>query len=215
MGVVTDKQNHPLEGITVTLMELTKSVSTDVDGVYNFKKLPAGTYTVTISGVNIQPVQKQITLTEGTTGKLDFSLETTVKELNVVTITAAGLHRKIYEVPGAISVIDARSIRESGAQSLTEIITRIPGVVAVDEDGRGLKPNFGLRGLDPNRNRSALILIDGKIPNGTMYYGDPGGYYMTPLQQVEKIEVIRGGASVLYGGHSVGGVINLISKKAT
>ena len=215
LGVVTDKQNHPLEGITVTLMELTKSVSTDVDGVYNFKKLPAGTYTVTISGVNIQPVQKQITLTEGTTGKLDFSLETTVKELNVVTITAAGLHRKIYEVPGAISVIDARSIRESGAQSLTEIITRIPGVVAVDEDGRGLKPNFGLRGLDPNRNRSALILIDGKIPNGTMYYGDPGGYYMTPLQQVEKIEVIRGGASVLYGGHSVGGVINLISKKAT
>lgn len=214
-GVVTDKQNHPLEGITVTISELVKSISTDVDGHYSFKKIPAGSYTVTISGVNIKPVEKQVSLTAENATRLDFQLESTVKELNAVTITAAGLRRKIYDVPGAISVIDARTIRESGAQSLTEIITRIPGVVAVDEDGRGLKPNFGLRGLDPNRNRSALILIDGKIPNGTMYYGDPGGYYMTPLQQVEKIEVIRGGASVLYGGHSVGGVINLISKKAT
>lgn len=214
-GTVSDKQNHPLEGITVTINELTKSVSTDDDGNYSFKKVPAGSYTITISGVNIKPVKKQITITEKAIEKLNFQLENTVKELDAVTITAAGLRRKIYDVPGSISVIDARTIRESGAQSLTEIITRIPGVVAVDEDGRGLKPNFGLRGLDPNRNRSALILIDGKIPNGTMYYGDPGGYYMTPLQQVEKIEVIRGGASVLYGGHSVGGVINLISKKAT
>lgn len=214
-GQVTDKQNHPLEGITVTINELGKSVSTDADGNYSFKKVPAGTYTVTISGVNIKPLEKQVTISEAVAEKLDFQLESTVKELKAVTITAAGLRRKIYDVPGSISVIDARTIRESGAQSLTEIITRIPGVVAVDEDGRGLKPNFGLRGLDPNRNRSALILIDGKIPNGTMYYGDPGGYYMTPLQQVEKIEVIRGGASVLYGGHSVGGVINLISKKAT
>ncbi|HWJ25734.1 MAG TPA: TonB-dependent receptor plug domain-containing protein, partial [Flavisolibacter sp.] len=214
-GVVTDKQNHPLEGITVTINELGKSVSTNADGSYIFKKVPAGTYTVTISGVNIKTVEKQTTIAEATAGKLDFQLESTVKELKEVTITAAGLRRKIYDVPGSISVIDARTIRESGAQSLTEIMTRIPGVVAVDEDGRGLKPNFGLRGLDPNRNRSALILIDGKIPNGTMYYGDPGGYYMTPLQQVEKIEVIRGGASVLYGGHSVGGVINLISKKAS
>lgn len=214
-GTVTDKQSHPLEGITVTINELSKSVSTDADGDYLFKNLPAGSYTVTISGINIKPVQKQVEVTGESPAKLDFQLESSTKELKAVTITASGLRRKIYDVPGAISVIDARTIRESGAQSLTEIITRIPGVVAVDEDGRGLKPNFGLRGLDPNRNRSALILIDGKIPNGTMYYGDPGGYYMTPLQQVEKIEVIRGGASVLYGGHSVGGVINLISKKAT
>ncbi|NCI48270.1 TonB-dependent receptor [Sediminibacterium soli] len=214
-GQVTDKQGQPLEGITVTINELAKSVSTDADGNYHFKQVPGGSYTITVTGVNVTAVKKQISITQGSRAKLDFQLENSVKELNSVTITAAGLRRKIYDVPGSISVIDPRTIRESGAQSLTEIITRIPGVVAVDEDGRGLKPNFGLRGLDPNRNRSALILIDGKIPNGTMYYGDPGGYYMTPLQQVEKIEVIRGGASVLYGGHSVGGVINLISKKAT
>jgi outer membrane receptor for Fe3+-dicitrate len=211
-GIVTDKANQPLEGIVISIKELSKTMVTGEDGVYGFKKLAPGNYTICINGISIEPIIKLVTLNQSTV--LNFGLESLAKELNAVTITASGIRRKISDLPGAISVIDARTIRESGAQSLTEIITRIPGVVAVDEDGRGLKPNFGLRGLDPNRNRSALILIDGKIPNGTMYYGDPGGYYMTPLQQIEKVEVIRGGSSVLYGGYSVGGVINLVSKKA-
>lgn len=212
-GTITDKANHPLEGITVSIKELSKVVVTGEDGAYSFKKLPSASYTINISGISIHPASKSVELTANTV--LNFELESSAKELSAVTITAGGLRRKIADLPGAISVIDARTIRESGAQSLTQIISRIPGVVAIDEDGRGLKPNFGLRGLDPNRNRSALILIDGKIPNGTMYYGDPGGYYMTPLQQIEKVEVIRGGSSVLYGGYSVGGVINLVSKKAS
>jgi len=212
-GVITDKANHPLEGIVVSIKELSKIVITGEDGAYSFKKLTPGNYTIDISGLNIQSHSRRIMLNQNTV--LNVGLESSAKELDAVTITAGGLRRKISDLPGSISVIDGRTIRESGAQSLTEVITRIPGVVAVDEDGRGLKPNFGLRGLDPNRNRSALILIDGKIPNGTMYYGDPGGYYMTPLQQIEKVEVIRGGSSVLYGGYSVGGVINLVSKKAS
>ncbi len=212
-GTITDKANHPLEGISISIKELSKIVITGEDGAYSFKNLPPANYTIYISGINIQPVLKPVELIGNVI--LNFKLEGSAKELSAVTITASGLRRKIADLPGAISVIDARTIRESGAQALTEIITRIPGVVAIDEDGRGLKPNFGLRGLDPNRNRSALILIDGKIPNGTMYYGDPGGYYMTPLQQIEKVEVIRGGSSVLYGGYSVGGVINLVSKKAS
>lgn len=133
--------------------------------------------------------------------------------LEEVTVTATGIKEKLWDIPGAVTVITRQEIEESGAQSVDQVLKRVPGLNYVDEDGRGLKPSIGLRGLDPVRSRRVMVLVDGKFPIGTQLYGDPAAYYMIPLERVERIEVIRGGASVLYGGVSVGGVINFITKK--
>ncbi|MES2398284.1 MAG: TonB-dependent siderophore receptor, partial [Bacteroidota bacterium] len=136
-----------------------------------------------------------------------------VHKLKEVNITSTGIKGEIKDIPGTVSVIDAKQIQESGAQNIGQIINRVPGVNYLDEDGRGLKPNIGLRGLDPLRNRNLLVLMDGKFPIGMTYYGDPASYYMTPVQSVDRIEVIKGASPVLYGGYSVGGVVNMITKK--
>lgn len=215
-GKITDKNQLPLTGIEVKINDTHYGTTTNDKGFYTLKNIKRGTYTLEVTAINYQSQKKDFTIAYGKTTTLNFTLTENSTKLDEVTITATGVTKSTKDIPGAVSIIDAKIIKESGAQNIGEIISRAPGVNFLDEDGRGLKPNIGLRGLNPNRDRSALVLNDGKFPVGTTLYGDVGAYYFTPLQQIDRIEIIKGGAaSVLYGGYSIGGVINLISKKAT
>lgn len=152
---------------------------------------------------------------KGTTVNINWNLKNETRQLSEVLITAGGIQQQIRGMEATVQVLERKELDNAGIQSLDQAMTRIAGAVSQDEDGRGLKPNYSLRGLDPERSSSVLTLVDGKIPSGTMYYGDPGGYYMLPLEQVEKVEVIKGGATaVLFGGYTIGGVVNLVTKQA-
>jgi TonB-dependent siderophore receptor len=186
--------------------------TSDERGNYVIKNVAAGNYRLVVATIGYHSHSKNITVNSNEILIADIRLEESIQETEQVTITATGIKEEIKDVPGTINVIDQKQIQESGAQSVGQIITRVPGVNYLDEDGRGLKPNIGLRGLDPQRNRNLLVLIDGKFPIGMTLYGDPAAYYMIPVEQVERIEVIKGASPVLYGGYSVGGVINMMTK---
>ncbi|RBL89113.1 TonB-dependent receptor family protein [Chitinophaga flava] len=132
--------------------------------------------------------------------------------LQDVTVTSNGLNNKIKNLASTVNIVNNRQIKELGIQSVGDAIRLIPGANYQDEDGRGLKPGIGLRGLDPGRNGYVVVLVDGKIPLGQSY-GQLGAYYMLPIASLERIEVIKGASPVLYGAGSIGGVINLITKK--
>lgn len=132
--------------------------------------------------------------------------------LQDVTVTSNGLNNKIKNLASTVNIINSKQIKELGIQSVGDAIRLIPGANYQDEDGRGLKPGIGLRGLDPGRNGYVVVLVDGKIPLGQSY-GQLGAYYMLPIASLERIEVIKGASPVLYGAGSIGGVINLITKK--
>ncbi|MCW3464228.1 TonB-dependent receptor family protein [Chitinophaga nivalis] len=132
--------------------------------------------------------------------------------LQDVTVTSNGLNNKIKNLASTVNIVNSKQIKELGIQSVGDAIRLIPGANYQDEDGRGLKPGIGLRGLDPGRNGYVVVLVDGKIPLGQSY-GQLGAYYMLPVASLERIEVIKGASPVLYGAGSIGGVINLITKK--
>ncbi|RAW02078.1 TonB-dependent receptor [Pseudochryseolinea flava] len=214
-GVIKDANGEALSGISVVLLGTSHGTATDANGAYSISNIPAGAYTLKSTAVGFQSQTQRVTVPDGGDVSVNIGLSTESTELSEVTITSTGIKDEIKDIPGTVNIIDATQIRESGAQSVGQIITRIPGVNYLDEDGRGLKPNIGLRGLDPLRNRNLLVLVDGKFPIGMTLYGDPAAYYMVPLQQVERIEVIKGASPVLYGGYSVGGVVNMISKRGS
>ncbi len=117
------------------------------------------------------------------------------------------------DFPGTVNIITQEEIDRTQPQHVGEILKRIPGIHYQDEDGRGFKPNIGIRGLAPFRSRQVLFLVDG-IPIQPSVYGDPAAYYNVPVQRLERIEVIKGGPSaILYGPNTVGGVINYITKR--
>jgi TonB-dependent siderophore receptor len=211
-GKVTDSLNLPVHGVSIHLIGTNYGTHTDKKGEYVLSNIPSGNYIMSIELLGFETQERDVVVKVNDFIRLDYQLKFSVKELEVVSITATGIKEQIKDVPSTINVIDQKQIQESGAQSVGQIITRVPGVNYLDEDGRGIKPNIGLRGLDPLRNRNLLVLIDGKFPIGMTYYGDPAAYYMIPIQQLDCIEVIKGASPVLYGGYSVGGVINMITK---
>ncbi len=215
-GKIVSNKEEPVPNVHILILGSSKGTTTNKSGEFEIKNVKPGSYRLRASSVGYKTQQQRVTVIDDEEIKVDFVLVDTPINLKEVSITATGVTKSNHDISGSVSVIDNKTITESGAQNIGEIITRAPGVNFLDEDGRGLKPNIGLRGLNPNRDRSVLVLVDGKFPVGMTLYGDPAGYYFMPLQQVDRVEIIKGGAaSVLYGGYSVGGVVNLISKKAT
>jgi len=127
-----------------------------------------------------------------------------------VVVTASRQEQASSETPAAISVIDAEEIADRQPEKMADLFKELPGV---DVQGEG--PFRGLpviRGMSSNR---VLILVDGQRLNNaresTIFAGIQPG--LVDLSEVDRIEVMRGPASVLYGSDAMGGVINIITKK--
>ncbi|GJL56030.1 MAG: TonB-dependent receptor [Nitrospirales bacterium] len=133
-----------------------------------------------------------------------------IPKLKLKEITVQSKPYELKDHPGATSVITQETIEVFKPISTIDVLRRVPGIHAPDEYGRGLRPNIGIRGLNPNRSQNVLLLFDG-VSIQPAVYGAPFAYFNVPVEQVERIEILRGGASALYGPNTVAGVINYIS----
>lgn len=137
--------------------------------------------------------------------------------LQKVVVSAAGFEQKITDAPASISVITAEELSKRPYTTLLDAVRDLEGVdigESRDKTGQG---TISLRGMGADYT---LILVDGKRQNnhGDIYPNSFGGNqfgHMPPLDAIERIEVIRGPASTLYGADAMGGVINIITKKVT
>ncbi|MDX1701600.1 MAG: TonB-dependent receptor, partial [Melioribacteraceae bacterium] len=91
-----------------------------------------------------------------------------------------------------------------------EIFKKVPGINVVDEEGVGLRANIGIRGLDPDRSRTVLMMEDG-VPIALAPYGEPEMYYTPAIDRMKSIEILKGSGSISYGPQTIGGVINYIT----
>ena len=89
-------------------------------------------------------------------------------------------------------------------------LRKVAGIYTRGEEGFGLRPNIGIRGLDPTRSTQLLLLEDG-LPLAYAPYGDNASYYHPPIDRFESVEVIKGGGQILYGPRTVGAVINYLT----
>lgn len=130
-----------------------------------------------------------------------------------VVVTGKKAEKAPYQrFPSTVNVISREEIASEKPTDVTDLLRRVPGVNYTDEDGRGFRPNLAMRGLDPTRSRNILLLADG-FPVQPSTYGDPSAYYSVPVENVDQIEVIKGGAALLYGASSLGGAINYVTKR--
>ena len=112
--------------------------------------------------------------------------------------------------PGSTDLLSQRELENSRVFSINEALRKVPGLVIRDEEGIGLRPNIGVRGLNPTRSTKILLLEDG-IPLTYGPYGDNASYYHPPIDRFAAIEVLKGSGQILYGPHTVGAVINYVT----
>jgi Fe(3+) dicitrate transport protein len=135
-----------------------------------------------------------------------------VEKFTTEKVTVNGiLPDNLEAVPGSFSVIDEEELQAKRPFSIQEALSDVPGINIVGEDALGLGLNIGIRGMDPRRTARTLLMEDG-VPLFLAPYGDPSAHYSTPLERVERIEVVKGSGQILYGPQTVGGMINFVTK---
>ena len=151
------------------------------------------------------------------TQNLLLANETTkLDDVQVVT-SASGYEQKITDAPASISVISQEDLKKKKYSNLAEAIEDVEGVDVRDGVGKTGGLNISIRGMG---SANTLILIDGRrqnssgnnTPNG---FGETSGNFLPPLASIERIEVIKGPMSTLYGADAMGGVVNIITKKVS
>lgn len=118
---------------------------------------------------------------------------------------------RLEAVPGSFNVIDQKQLEERRPVSIKEALSTTPGINIVGEDSMGLNLNIGIRGMNPRRSARTLLMEDG-VPIFFAPYGDPSAHFSTPLDRVDRIEVVKGSGQILYGPQTMGGMINFVTK---
>lgn len=137
-------------------------------------------------------------------------------ELAEVVVTATGFEQKITAAPASISVVSAEELHTRPYITLVDAVRDLEGVDVGETSDKTGQRTVSIRGMGADYT---LVLIDGKRQNnhGDIYPNNFGGNqfgHVPPLEAIERIEVIRGPASTLYGADALGGVINIITRKA-
>jgi iron complex outermembrane receptor protein len=202
-GTVTDTAGTPLPLVRVTILEANRSTITDVQGYYTLTGLPTGTYAVSFALVGYAPQIRRITLRDGEV-VLNVTMRPTLIELQELQVTASPLATTSLTSPQPTSVLSAEDVQANRSASLGETISVLPGVRNLST-GPGIgKPV--IRGLSSSR---VLVLEDGQRIE-SQQWGDEHGPQVE-AGEAERVEVIRGPASVLYGSDALGGVVNVVT----
>jgi len=206
-GTVTDAATGaPVVAAQVTVLPLGRWVLTDIDGTFRFPGNLRGVERLRVRRVSYAPWEEEL---PAQPGAITIALVARPTELAGITVIGQGAG-SLTRLPGAAHSVDAEELRLARPLSGNEVFRRLPGVHVQEEEGLGLRANIGIRGLDPDRSRTVLMLEDG-VPVALNPYGEPEMYYTPPIDRMERVEVIKGSGSILFGPQTVGGVVNYVT----
>lgn len=115
-------------------------------------------------------------------------------------------------VAGAAHVVDEKTLEQLEYTDIHQVLATVPGVYIRDEDGFGLRPNIGLRGGNSDRSAKITLLEDG-VPLSPAPYAAPAAYYFPMTMRIVGVEVIKGAAAIRHGPQTIGGAINLRTRR--
>lgn len=210
-GVVKEaKTSEALWGVSVYLKGTHVGAMTDAKGNYIIEAVPEGKYTLVCSNVGYVKEEKDITVGKNEKLKYDFKLKEDAITFSDVVVTATRNEELVTSIPVATEVLSMKKIENSNAKDVGEVLKSSGATLVKSYGAIGSLESISLRG---STAAQVLVLVDGQRMNGAQ----EGSVDLSsiPLDAIEKIEVVKGGNSAMYGSDAVGGVINVITKSMT
>jgi iron complex outermembrane recepter protein len=205
-GNIIDKTSQiNLQGATIYVIEANKGTATNADGNYTISGLGKGSYKIQVSYLGYETVIEEVQISSNNENILNFELNKKSFEINEVVVSSSYISSQ-QDNTYKIDVVDKNEMQKKGAFTVMDVINKIPGVDAITTGSMVSRPV--IRGLSGNR---VLTVVDG-IRFETQQWDDEHGIGVNELG-IDKIEVIKGPASLLYGSEAMGGVINFIKSK--
>lgn len=205
-GRVVNKNGQTIAGVTIKINETDLNTQTDQQGVFHFKQLSAGNYNLTISHIAESTTTYFISIEKDT--QVDFTLQSQSKDLAEIVIPLEAAPRAnvckmtchARELPQTISIVDSDYIKKQQALRLSEVIQNVSGLHLASTRGSAREIIY-VRGY--------IACCDNMFKNGARVPAE----VMPEMSSLDRLEVLKGSAAVLYGQVTPGGVINMISKQ--
>ncbi|WP_214073872.1 TonB-dependent receptor [Mucilaginibacter sp. dw_454] len=203
-GTVTDKKdNSPIVGATINIPDLKTGTVTNANGKFTLSNITRGVYLVQISCVGYAGITQTVDFSKSQT--LNFQLQASFIEAGEVVVTGVSRATELKKSPIPMAAVGKAFIdQRAAAGNVIDMIANIPGVSAVTTGPNISKPF--IHGLGYNR---VITLMDGIRQEGQQW-GDEHGIEVDQ-NSIDRVEVIKGPASLTYGSDAIGGVVNLIS----
>jgi Fe(3+) dicitrate transport protein len=223
-GIVKSQTSGlPLSGITVLLEKSTSKAITDSLGHFVFSNLAPGEYKLVFRNIFYERNAVEVKVTDRNVAIGDILLQPFVKELGTVTVqsnqSTFGVTRlkavegtAIYDGKKNEVIIMKDMDASLATNSSRQIFSKVPGINVWESDAAGLQLGIATRGLDPNRTSNFNTRQNGYDMSADAL-GYPESYYVPPGEAVERIEVVRGAASLQYGPQ-FGGMLNYVLQRA-
>ncbi|HMM03715.1 MULTISPECIES: TonB-dependent receptor [unclassified Dysgonomonas] len=205
--VVNSKTGQHISYINIILKNTTIGVATDATGHYALKNLPEGTFTVVAEGIGFKPQEKEVDLKRGKSIEVNFEIEEDALNLNEVVVTAGRTSQKRAEAPVIVNTISTKMLETTQSVVLGEGLNYCTGLRYENDCQNCGFSQIRMNGMEGPYSQ---ILINSR----PIFSGLAGvyGLELIPANMLERIEVVRGGGSVLYGSNAIAGTINLILK---
>lgn len=201
-GKITDAKTHAaLPKASIFIPDLKLGTIADTSGSYLFRSLPSGSYLVQVQFVGYKTFTRTVTISGAS--KADFTLSDEAVEEGNVVVTGTSKATQIKQNPVPIVAINKAYITQNLSTNIIDAIAKVPGVTALTSGPNVSKPF--IRGLGYNR---ILTLYDGVRQEGQQW-GDEHGIEVDDYG-IDRIEVVKGPASLTYGSDALAGVVNLI-----
>jgi outer membrane receptor for ferrienterochelin and colicins len=213
-GTVTRVEGGALASVSVTLAGTGQSTVTGTDGKYTLRRVPAGPQTVVFRWLGYRPTEVQVTVEPGATVTADAALEAVTISLGEIVVEGASrAPERITEAPAAISVVPQDVLQNAAVTAQAPLaLQTIPGV---DVTQSGVNDfNVNARGFNSTLNRRVLVLQDGRDLAIAFLGSQEWAGLTQSLDDLGKVEMVRGPGSALYGANAFSGVVNITTPTA-
>lgn len=209
-GIVKDEKGKVLHQVNVVLVNTGIGTTTLSDGSFNMRNLKEGNYIITASHVGYISHSQEIVIAGNSHVRVEMTLITDLLNMpEVIIMSRSDIHSEMINIPVRSVVLEAEDIKKIPAISAGGLLSGVSGVNVNSEFGIFSSTSVSLRGVGGNSQTGTLVVLDGLPLNKAD--GGSVNWNIIDKDKIEKIEIIKGPGSVLFGSNAMGGIINIIS----
>jgi len=210
-GKVIDERGAPLVSAQVSAGETGKTGVTAPDGSYSIEDVPAGTHALRVRLIGYRSQTRSVTIAAGQRLTENFTLSSDPLNLEAVVVTGTATPRTRLETSNATTVLSAADVTRASPRSTTEILRYVPGFTRVESSGGEVNENISMRGI--LGVEYVMFMEDGLPVYPTMHTFFMNADNLFRMDEnIERVEVVRGGGSALFGSNTPGAIVNYINK---
>ena len=210
-GKVVDEHGVPVVSAQVFIDRTTIGTLTRGDGTYLLGSVPPGSHVLRIRLIGYRPDSASITVTDGQRTEQNFTLRADPLQLQSVVVTGTSVPTQNLKASVAVTTMSPEEIQQAAPRSTTEMLRYVPGFTRVESSGGEVNENISMRGI--LGVELVMFMEDGMPVFPTMHtFFMNADNLFRPDENIANMEVVRGGASALFGSNTPGAIINFINK---